>query len=133
MYSKNRIGNRKFHRIGCIAFEIGSPSSGKSGILHENLCSSQWRIQDFSNVERHQHTILPNFPINCMKLKETGRPREWLPLRPLLGPPIDFFKKLYFRLHYVKIKKNRNKIISLLGIELRAFDSGCNMLLAALT
>ena len=35
----------------------------------------QWRIQDFTEVGTptlqggHQHTILPNFPKNCMKLK----------------------------------------------------------------
>ena len=42
----------------------------------------QWRIQDFPEVgapiswrgggRRRQHTILPNFPKNCMKLKEFG-------------------------------------------------------------
>ena len=31
----------------------------------------QWRIQDFPEVGR-QHTILPNFPKNGMKLKEFG-------------------------------------------------------------
>ena len=40
----------------------------------------QWRIQDFVEVGGHpsrgrQHTILPKFPQNCMKLKEFG-PRE---------------------------------------------------------
>ena len=46
-----------------------------------------WRIQDFPKVgrqssrkshpsrRRRQHTILPDFPENCMKLKEFG-PRE---------------------------------------------------------
>ena len=38
----------------------------------------QWRIQDFPQVgvptlqEGRQHTILPKFPENCMKLKEFG-------------------------------------------------------------
>ena len=40
----------------------------------------QWRIQDFPEVGEptlqggRQHTILPNFPKNCMKLKEFGPP-----------------------------------------------------------
>ena len=54
-----------------------------------------WRIQDFPEVEGanspgvRQHTILPNFPKNCMKLK------EFVPAgggggirRPLLDPPL---------------------------------------------
>ena len=40
----------------------------------------QWRIQDFPDVGRQlsggggrgEHTILPNFPKNCMKLREFG-------------------------------------------------------------
>ena len=36
----------------------------------------QWLIQDFPEVGAPtlggQHTILPNFPHNCMKLKEFG-------------------------------------------------------------
>ena len=40
----------------------------------------QWQIQDFPKEgaptlqEGRQHTILPNFPKNCMKLKEFGPP-----------------------------------------------------------
>ena len=39
----------------------------------------QWRIQDFPEegaptLGGRQHTILPNFPKNCMKLKEFGPP-----------------------------------------------------------
>ena len=38
---------------------------------------TQWRIQDFPEEgaptpRGHQHTILPNFLTNCMKLKEFG-------------------------------------------------------------
>ena len=44
----------------------------------------QWRIQDFS-VGR-QHTILPNFPKTCIKLKEFGP--EGRPSRLLLDPPL---------------------------------------------
>ena len=39
---------------------------------------NQWRIQDFPEEGAptpqggRQHTILPNFPKNCMKLKEFG-------------------------------------------------------------
>ena len=41
--------------------------------------TSQWRIQDFPKEgvptpRGHQHTILPNFPKKCMKLKEFGPP-----------------------------------------------------------
>ena len=50
---------------------------------HDNnrYCSiMQWRIQDFPEEGAptlqggRQHTILPNFPENCMKLKEFGPP-----------------------------------------------------------
>ena len=34
------------------------------------------RIQDFPRGTRSQDMILPNFPKNCMKLKEFGRPGE---------------------------------------------------------
>ena len=47
----------------------------------------QWQIQDFPEVGAptlqggRQHTILPNFPKNCMELKEFG---PWgRPLHPL--------------------------------------------------
>ena len=48
---------------------------------------NQWQIQDFPQVGRQpsrgrQHTILPNFPTNCMKLKE-------------FGPPLDRYCQLY--------------------------------------
>ena len=57
----------------------------------------QWRIQDFPEEGAatpqggHQHTILPYFPENCMKLKELGPavgarvPRPPLPLRSATG------------------------------------------------
>ena len=44
------------------------------------VCVNQWRIQDFPEEGAptpqggHQHTILPKFPKNCMKLKEFGPP-----------------------------------------------------------
>ena len=46
----------------------------------------QWRIQDFPGVgtptlRGRQHTILPKFPKNCMKLKEFG-PRGRVPCPP---------------------------------------------------
>ena len=48
----------------------------------QQLCNLlyQWRIQDFPEEGAatlqggRQHTILPNFPKNCMKLKEFGPP-----------------------------------------------------------
>ena len=48
--------------------------------LSTNLNADQWRIQDFPEEGAptlrggRQHTILPNFPKNCMKLKEFGPP-----------------------------------------------------------
>ena len=54
----------------------------------------QWRIQDFPKEGvptpqgGHQHTILPNFPQNCMKLKEFGPPGAHVLLTPLLDPPM---------------------------------------------
>ena len=36
-----------------------------------------------------QHTILPNFPQNCMKLKEFGPWRGHMSLAPPLDPPLD--------------------------------------------
>ena len=49
---------------------------------------SQWRIQDFPEEGTptpggHQHTILPNFPKNCMKLKELGPQGVTRPRTPL--------------------------------------------------
>ena len=55
----------------------------------KSLVRDQWRIQDFPEVGAptlgagRQHKILPNFPINCMKLKEFG------PLRASLASPLD--------------------------------------------
>ena len=57
-----------------------SPSS-KFTVLKTVLFNyTQWRIQDFPEEGAttlqggRQHTILPNFPKNCMKLKEFGPP-----------------------------------------------------------
>ena len=73
----------------------------------------QWRIQDFPEEGAptpqggRQHTILSNFPKNCMKLKEFG-PRGGGGGRASPAPPLRFatdceaHKK--FRLHFVKVK-----------------------------
>ena len=57
----------------------------------------QWRIQDFPEEGAptprggRQHTILPHFPKNCMKLKEFGPPGGGArPSRPPLDPPLLF-------------------------------------------
>ena len=49
----------------------------------------QWRIQDFPEEGAstpqgggHQRTILPNFPKNCVKLKEFGPPGGCMSLAP---------------------------------------------------
>ena len=38
-----------------------------------------------------QHTILPNFPKNCIKLKEFGPPGGRVSLAPPLDPPLKVF------------------------------------------
>ena len=45
---------------------------------------NQWRIQDFpeEGTPTPQHTILLNFPKNCMKLKEFGTRRGAASLTP---------------------------------------------------
>ena len=49
--------------------------------------TSKWQIQDFPEEgaptpRGGQHTILPYFPKNCMKLKEFGPPGGVSPSRP---------------------------------------------------
>ena len=70
-------------------------------ILLNNLnCCRQRRIQDFPGVgvpilqRGRQHTILPNFPKNCMTLKEFGPP-EGASLAPLLDPPLVDIDQIY--------------------------------------
>ena len=47
-------------------------------VCFSKIIETQWRIQDFPEEGAptpqggRQHTILPNFPKNCMKLKEFG-------------------------------------------------------------
>ena len=56
----------------------------------------QWWIQDFPKEgaptpRGRQHTILPKFPKNCMKLKEFGPRGTWgtrTPLGSKLDPPL---------------------------------------------
>ena len=57
--------------------------------------AEQWRIQDFpeegtpTSQGGRQHTILPKFPKNCMKLKEFGPPgRGRASPTPPLDPPL---------------------------------------------
>ena len=63
-----------------------------NGSSEDSLCS-QWRIQDFPEEGAPtprgcQHTILPNFPKNCMKLKEFGPPGRGARPSPPLDPPL---------------------------------------------
>ena len=61
----------------------------------------QWRIQDFPKEVaptprgegKRQHTILPNFPKNCMKLK------EFRPGGAPLDAPLEFILFSYFHPH----------------------------------
>ena len=52
----------------------------------------QWRIQDFPEGGREPSSggvNTPNFPENCMKSKEFGRPGGGVrPSRPPLDPPM---------------------------------------------
>ena len=61
------------------------------------LLRSQRRIQEFPRgaptPRGRQHTILPNFPENCMKSKEFGRPGGGGGARPL-NPPLVVKGKL---------------------------------------
>ena len=63
------------------------PSSYSSVILFSggSRISPWWRCQPYRG---HQHTILPNFPQNCMKLEEFGPPGAHVLLTPLLDPPM---------------------------------------------
>ena len=47
--------------------------------------SPWWRCQPYMG---HQHTILPNFPQNCMKLKQFGPLGAHMSLTLLLDPPM---------------------------------------------
>ena len=69
-----------------------------------SVCLFQWWIQDFPDegapipsLGGRQHTILPNFPQNCMKLKEfglLGRASLVPPLRSACGSVCRFFSLL---------------------------------------
>ena len=96
------------------------------------LLHQQCRIADFPEVGsptlpgrgggRRQHTILPNFPKNCMKLKEFGRgERGWgahpsHPLRSAIKMRFDSFesKSLNFRNTFFRcylVNKRQNEAI----------------------
>ena len=51
-----------------------------------------------------QHTILPNFSKNCMKLKEFGPPGGCVSLAPPLDPPLTVSKQQYDRATNKKIQ-----------------------------
>ena len=64
-----------------------------------NSMQGQWRIQDFPEGGREPSrggVNTPNFPENCMKSKEFGRPGGGVrPSRPPLDPPMKaIFNKL---------------------------------------
>ena len=61
----------------------------------DKVSQIQWRIQDFPEVGAPilwgrgcRHTILPNFPKNCMKLKEFGPTGGRMSLTFPLDPPL---------------------------------------------
>ena len=80
--------------------------NGRS-MMHDDLCKElrpvpftwyryRWRIQDFPEVgaptfQGRPHKILPNFPKNCMKLKEFGPGVGRTSLVPRLDPPMTWF------------------------------------------
>ena len=102
------------------------------------LDSLQRRIQDFPEVGaptpqgRRQHTILPNFPKNCMKLKEFGPPWGVYPYCPPLDPPLVWIVatnksmlccKNRQTLHVCKVKTtiaHSGSFCSVLGLTVRA-------------
>ena len=65
----------------------------------ESNYSYQWRIQDFPEGGREPSrggVNTPNFPENCMKSKEFGRPGGGVhPSRPPLDPPMVTFVSNY--------------------------------------
>ena len=80
-------------------------------IYTETLHSLQWRIQDFPEVGAptpqggRQHTILPKFPKNCMKLKEFGprggaRPKFYYVDPPLVYDIIVYYVQVYYVIMY---------------------------------
>ena len=66
--------SQKVHEIE----RIWTPGGGARPKFYVDPPPIQWRIQDFPEEGAptlqggRQHTILPNFPKNCMKLKEFG-------------------------------------------------------------
>ena len=92
-----------------------------SGILHRKKDSnskkywnSKWRIQDFPEEGAptpwgRQHTILPNFPKNCMKLKEFGS-GGGVPRAPPLDPPLNSHRLLVGNSCYFTRKFRFDKI-----------------------
>ena len=63
-----------------LLYQINSTLQHDSQPVLHKITPLQWRIQDFPEEGAPtlqggcQHTILPNFPKNCMKLKEFGPP-----------------------------------------------------------
>ena len=77
------VWHRQVHEDSCACRLINvSFHQHKLSLINDmvKLDSSQWRIQDFPEEGAptlqggRQHTILPNFPKNCIKLKEFGPP-----------------------------------------------------------
>ena len=69
----------------------------------KGIIPDQWRIQDFPEEGAptlqggRQHTILPNFPKNCMKLKEFG-PGGARPKFYYVDPPLQTPSFLQYRI-----------------------------------
>ena len=57
-----------------------------------------------------QHTILPKFPKNCMKLKEFGPPGGARPLRPPLDPPLQTLNAI------IQFEENKAKVTKMVTL-----------------
>ena len=66
------------------------PSGGQGGIPGKAVVDPGFpRGGGANSWGGRQHTILPNFPKNCMKLKEFGPPGGRMSLAPPLDPPLE--------------------------------------------
>ena len=99
----------QFHRHWRIWGRVGAPSSGKSWIRHwQVLFSGGSRGRQLSRGGGgRQHTILPNVPKICMKLKEFG-PGRYVPGAPLPLDPLMLYVCLQFHRCFCSCLLNHN-------------------------
>ena len=90
----------------CQHLKVTSSSTKFWSQIKDTDSYSQWRIQDFPEGGREPSrggVNTPNFPENCMKSKEFGRPGGGVrPSRPPLDPPMTAQHFQLF-LHLLKV------------------------------